>query len=123
MLPNGFSYPTTITMCFFRAGYSVVYEPIVAPERIGKSHIRLGRDGIRFFLIIFNDWHAVFSAQAFSANQPVFFHDRLFVLSLYVSFLRSIYEHERLVADNCRTGFSNRLDFRTYINPQLQGQQ
>lgn len=53
MLPNGFSYPTTITMCFFRAGYSVVYEPIVAPERIGKSHIRLGRDGIRFFLIIF----------------------------------------------------------------------
>ncbi len=53
MLPNDFSYPTTITMCFFRAGYSVVYEPIVAPERIGKSHIRLGRDGIRFFLIIF----------------------------------------------------------------------
>lgn len=53
MLPNGFSYPTTITMCFFRAGYSVAYEPIVAPERIGKSHIRLGRDGIRFFLIIF----------------------------------------------------------------------
>ncbi len=53
MLPNGFSYPTTITMSFFRAGYSVVYEPIIAPERIGKSHIRLGRDGIRFFLIIF----------------------------------------------------------------------
>ena len=53
MLPNGFSYPTTITMSFFRAGYSVAYEPIVAPERIGKSHIRLGRDGIRFFLIIF----------------------------------------------------------------------
>ena len=49
MLPNGFSYPTTITMSFFRAGYSVAYEPIVAPERIGKSHIRLGRDGIRFF--------------------------------------------------------------------------
>lgn len=53
MLPNGFSYPTTITMSFFRAGYSVAYEPIVAPTRIGKSHIRLGRDGIRFFLIIF----------------------------------------------------------------------
>lgn len=53
MLPNGFSYPTTITMSFFRAGYSIAYEPIVAPERIGKSHIRLGRDGVRFFLIIF----------------------------------------------------------------------
>lgn len=53
LLPNGFSYPTTITMSFFRAGYSVAYEPIIAPERIGKSHIRLGRDGLRFFLIIF----------------------------------------------------------------------
>lgn len=53
MLPNGFSYPTTITMSFFRAGYSVAYEAIEAPKRIGKSHIRLGRDGIRFFLIIF----------------------------------------------------------------------
>jgi len=53
MLPNGFSYPTTITMSFFRAGYSVAYEPIFAPTRIGKSHIRLWRDGVRFFLIIF----------------------------------------------------------------------
>lgn len=53
MLPNGFSYPTTITMSFFRAGYSIAYEPIVAPVRIGKSHIRIGRDGVRFFLIIF----------------------------------------------------------------------
>ena len=53
LLPNGFSYPTTITMSFFRAGYSVSYIPIEAPPRIGESHIRLVRDGIRFFLIIF----------------------------------------------------------------------
>lgn len=53
LLPNGFSYPTTITMSFFRAGYSVSYIPIEAPPRIGKSHIRLVRDGLRFFLIIF----------------------------------------------------------------------
>ncbi|MDR0441656.1 MAG: glycosyltransferase family 2 protein [Candidatus Accumulibacter sp.] len=53
LLPNGFSYPTTITMAFFRAGYSVVYEPIHAAKRIGKSHIRLLRDGLRFLLIIF----------------------------------------------------------------------
>ena len=53
LLPNGFSYPTTITMSFFRAGYTVDYVPIVAPHRIGKSHISLLRDGIRFFLIIF----------------------------------------------------------------------
>jgi glycosyltransferase involved in cell wall biosynthesis len=53
LLPNGFSYPTTITMSFFRAGYVVSYIPIEAPPRIGKSHIRLLRDGGRFFLIIF----------------------------------------------------------------------
>lgn len=53
LLPNGFSYPTTITMAFFRAGYSVAYHPITALARIGKSHIQPLRDGFRFFLIIF----------------------------------------------------------------------
>ncbi len=53
LLPNGFSYPTTITMAFFRSGYSVAYEPIEVDRRIGKSHIRLWRDGLRFLLIIF----------------------------------------------------------------------
>ncbi|MDD3481488.1 glycosyltransferase family 2 protein [Azovibrio restrictus] len=53
LLPNGFSYPTTCTMAFFRAGYSVAYVPIHAAKRIGKSHIRLLRDGVRFLLIIF----------------------------------------------------------------------
>ncbi|MFI4938984.1 MAG: glycosyltransferase family 2 protein [Burkholderiales bacterium] len=52
LLPNGFSYPTTITMSFFRAGYGVAYVPIQAPQRIGKSHVNLVRDGVRFFLII-----------------------------------------------------------------------
>lgn len=53
LLPNGFSYPTTSTMAFFRAGYSVAYIPITAEKRIGKSHLNLFRDGIRFLLIIF----------------------------------------------------------------------
>lgn len=53
LLPNGFSYPTTITMAFFRSGYMVAYEPIVALAREGKSHIRLLKDGVRFLVIIF----------------------------------------------------------------------
>ena len=53
LLPNGFSYPTTSTMAFFRAGYSVSYIPIHAAKRIGKSHIQPIKDGVRFFLIIF----------------------------------------------------------------------
>ena len=55
LLPNGFSYPTTSTMAFFRAGYSVAYEPIHAAQRVdnSNSHIHLVKDGIRFLLIIF----------------------------------------------------------------------
>jgi glycosyltransferase involved in cell wall biosynthesis len=53
LLPNGFSYPTTITMAFFRSAYAVAYEPIPVAPRIGKSHIRPMRDGLRFLLIIF----------------------------------------------------------------------
>ncbi|HET6435258.1 MAG TPA: glycosyltransferase family 2 protein [Xanthomonadaceae bacterium] len=53
LLPNGFSYPTTSTMAFFRSAYPVAYVPIPVAQRIGKSHIRPLRDGARFLLIIF----------------------------------------------------------------------
>jgi glycosyltransferase involved in cell wall biosynthesis len=53
LLPNGFSYPTTITMSFFRAGYAVDYVSISAAKREGSSHINLVRDGVKFLLIIF----------------------------------------------------------------------
>lgn len=53
LLPNGFSYPTTSTMAFFRAGHSVGFVPIEVNQRLGKSHINVLRDGVRFFLIIF----------------------------------------------------------------------
>lgn len=53
LLPNGFSYPTTITMALFRSGYSIQYVPISCEKRIGNSHVRLLRDGFKFLLIIF----------------------------------------------------------------------
>ena len=54
LLPNGFSYPTTSTMAFFRSAYPVGYLPIQVARRIGNnSHIRPIKDGIRFLLIIF----------------------------------------------------------------------
>ncbi|MGH8476028.1 MAG: glycosyltransferase family 2 protein [Methylococcales bacterium] len=52
LLPNGFSYPTTSTMAFFRSGFPVAYVPIKATRRQGKSHIKLFRDGCRFMVII-----------------------------------------------------------------------
>jgi hypothetical protein len=52
LLPNSFSYPTTVTMSFFRAGFGVAYVPVAMPPRIGASHIRPLHDGVRFLLII-----------------------------------------------------------------------
>ena len=53
LLPNGFSYPPTSTMAYFRSAYPGAYVPIPVAPRIGKSHIRPVRDGVRFLLIIF----------------------------------------------------------------------
>jgi glycosyltransferase involved in cell wall biosynthesis len=52
LLPNGFSTPTTTTLSFLRAGYSVRFEPVEAQRRQGTSKIRLPRDGPKFFLIL-----------------------------------------------------------------------
>ena len=52
LLPNGFSTPTTTTLAFLKAGYSVWFEPIEAGEREGRSKIRLGSDGVQFFVIL-----------------------------------------------------------------------
>ena len=52
LLPNGFSTPTTTTMAFMRAGYSVRFEPVEAAQREGVSKIRLGADGFNFFMIL-----------------------------------------------------------------------
>ncbi|KIQ97422.1 glycosyltransferase family 2 protein [Lysobacter sp. A03] len=54
LLPNGFSYPTTSTMAFFRSAYAVAYVPVTVAKRVGTaSHIRPLKDGVRFLLIIF----------------------------------------------------------------------
>jgi len=52
LFPNTFSYPTTSTLAYLRSGLTVRYVPIEAAKRIGKSKIKLIRDGYRFLLII-----------------------------------------------------------------------
>ena len=52
LLPNGFSTPTTTTLSFLRAGYSVRFEPVEARQRAGESKIRLASDGPKFLLIL-----------------------------------------------------------------------
>lgn len=53
LLPNGFSAPSTITLAFFRSGYTVDYLPIDVKSRIGKSHLNPFSDGLRFFIILY----------------------------------------------------------------------
>ena len=52
LLPNTFSYPSTITLAYLRSGRSIKYVPIKTQKRKGKSKIKLFQDGVRFFLII-----------------------------------------------------------------------
>jgi glycosyltransferase involved in cell wall biosynthesis len=52
LLPNTFSYPTTLTLAFLRSGLTVKYVPIQTLYRSGQSKISLLADGIRFLLII-----------------------------------------------------------------------
>ncbi|MDI3260766.1 MAG: glycosyltransferase family 2 protein [Sinobacteraceae bacterium] len=73
LLPNGFSYPTTSTMAFFRSAYPVAYVPIKAAQRIGRSHIRPLRDGLRFLLIIFKIATLYSPLKLFAPASAVFF--------------------------------------------------
>lgn len=73
LLPNGFSYPTTSTMAFFRSAYPVAYLPIKAAQRVGKSHIKPIKDGIRFLLIIFKIATLYSPLKLFVPTSAVFF--------------------------------------------------
>jgi glycosyltransferase involved in cell wall biosynthesis len=52
LLPNTYSYPTTLTLAIVRSGRSLKYVPVKTARRVGRSKIRLLRDGTRFFFII-----------------------------------------------------------------------
>lgn len=73
LLPNGFSYPSTITMAFFRAGYSVAYVPVKVEQRKGESHLRPSRDGVRFLLIIFRIGTLYSPLKIFAPSSLLFF--------------------------------------------------
>ncbi|WP_203323092.1 glycosyltransferase family 2 protein [Pseudoxanthomonas beigongshangi] len=78
LLPNGFSYPTTSTMAFFRSAYAVAYVPIPVARRIGTSHIRPIKDGIRFLLIIFKIATLYSPLKLFVPTAALFFLTGLF---------------------------------------------
>ena len=53
LLPNTYSYPTTLTLGVLRTGRSIKYVRIQSQARkMGKSEVKIVRDGVRFFMII-----------------------------------------------------------------------
>ncbi|MDN5865435.1 MAG: glycosyltransferase family 2 protein [Gammaproteobacteria bacterium] len=74
LLPNGFSYPTTSTMAFFRAGFPVRFVPVEVASRGGaSSHIRPLRDGARFLLIILKVATLYSPLKVFTPASGIFF--------------------------------------------------
>jgi glycosyltransferase involved in cell wall biosynthesis len=52
ILPNGFSFSTTLTLALFKEGYNVAYVPITAAPRTGRSTVNPLRDGFNTILLI-----------------------------------------------------------------------
>ena len=73
LLPNTFSYPTTLTLAFLRSGLTVKYVPIQTLYRAGQSKISLVTDGIRFLLIITKIATLVFAVPGVFAGEHLVF--------------------------------------------------
>lgn len=53
LLPNRYSYPTTITLAIIRGGYAVKYVPVRTTVPLGRSTLRPVENGVRFLLVLF----------------------------------------------------------------------
>lgn len=51
LLPNAFSFTTTITLCMLASGFNVSYLPITYGKRVGTSKIK-AKDFFRFMLLV-----------------------------------------------------------------------
>jgi hypothetical protein len=52
LLPDGFSFTTTITLCMLTSNYLVEYVPVDYHARIGSSKIKPFRDTLNFIKLI-----------------------------------------------------------------------
>ncbi len=52
ILPNGFSFTTTLTLALFKEGYNIAYVPITTKPRVGKSTVNPLRDGLNTLMLI-----------------------------------------------------------------------
>jgi glycosyltransferase involved in cell wall biosynthesis len=92
LLPNGFSAPTTITLAFFKSGYSIKYVSIDVKKRIGNSHLRVFKDGLRFSIILYK------LATLYSPLKIFMPLALLHFLAAFSSWVYNYYYHEVLIS-------------------------
>ena len=95
LLPNTYSYPTTMTLAVLRSGLSLRYVPIRTRKRqAGKSSISLFKDGVRFFMIITRICTLFSPFRVFFAGQFRYVHDRAVLVSVHFHHPGSFHQHE-----------------------------
>lgn len=116
LLPNTYSYPTTLTLCVLRNGRALKYVLINAKaRRSGKSKIKIFQDGVQFFLIIIKIC-TLYSP--FRIFLPVSFSIFLIGLLyyLYTFFAWTLYQYECFTFYN----FCNHLYDRACFGTDMQ---
>ncbi|MEM7725694.1 MAG: glycosyltransferase family 2 protein [Cyanobacteria bacterium P01_A01_bin.45] len=81
ILPNSFSFTTTITMAMLTNNYIVHYEPIDYHDRVGKSKIKPIRDTLRFVQLILRTGVYFAPLRIFLPVAGLFFAAFLFTLA------------------------------------------
>ena len=95
LLPNTYSYPSTLTLCVLRSGRSIKYMPInVLKRTTGKSEISPFKDGVRFLMIIIKICTLYLAFEGISSGQFWIVRSRIIVLSVYIRLFRSFFQYE-----------------------------
>lgn len=88
ILPNGFSFSTTLTLALFKEGYNVGYVPITAAPRRGRSTVRPFQDGFKTILLIIRTIALFDPLKVFLPASTV-----LFLVGIFYWVLDSLYAH------------------------------
>ena len=113
LLPNTFSYPTTLTLAFLRSGLTVKYVPIQTLYRAGQSKISLVTDGVRFLLIITKIATLFSPVPCIFAGESFLFFRRHRQLHIHVCHAAPFHEYVGIFADDRRDHLHAWSDFRT----------
>jgi hypothetical protein len=123
LLPNGFSYPTTCTMAFFRSAYPVAYVPIPVAKRVGTaSHIRPLQGRRPLPADHLQDRQPVLAAEVVRAGSDGICPTRTRVVRLDVRSRRALHQHERLVDQRICDRVLDRIDLRADNELDLRSQ-